>query len=179
MATTLPSAPHRRARLARAIDAAVLETWPIVDVSQIANLDDRRRFERLKSAVELYSSGATVQDVIRLAIVDVRWFYRLLEKCEEIAPDGRPWGFRALVRRSCDKTPVRVKARVDDPNKPSSGWSGSFRKLLADKPEIEVRLIGAIRRLGKDRLSPNTLKFRGVKRIFLRECHNAGFAFCA
>jgi len=174
MATTLPSPPHKRARLARSLDAATLEAWPAVDESQLQDAEQRQRYEKLKNAVELYASGAVVANVTKAAGVKARWFYRLLDKCAAQAPDGRIWGYRCLVLRSCISEPIRQKPRDPEKSSPSAGWGGYFRKLLRDKPEIETKLVAALKRLGKDKLSPQTLNFRGVHRIFVRECRSAG-----
>lgn len=174
MTTALPSPPHKRARLARALDQAALEQWPTVDPMQVVDPGKRKRFEELKNAVELYASGAVVRDVVTVAKVGARWFYRLVRTCEELAPDGRPWGYRALVAGSCRKAHVRVSVRDDRTSKPSSGFAGYFRKLLRDNPQIEQGLINALKRLGKDRLMPQRLEFRRVHQIFLRECEKAG-----
>jgi hypothetical protein len=136
----------------------------------------RKRFEALKNAVELYASGAPVRDVVLVAGVAARWFHRLMDKCQEASPDGTIWGFRAMVMRTCVKPPVRTKLRRAETSSPSAGYSGYFRKLLRDKPEIEAGLVSGLKRLGKDRLMPNTLDFRGVHRLFIRECKKAGVA---
>jgi hypothetical protein len=175
MTIALPSPPHKRARLARALDAAALEQWPIVDATQIKDPADRKRFEDLKCAIELYAAGELVRKAISVAQVSERWFYRLVVNCARPAPDGRPWGYRALVARTARTAPVRVKPRVESAN-PSSGYGGYFRKLLHDKPEIEAGLVSALKRLGKDQLQPNKLGFRGVHRLFIRECKKAGLA---
>ncbi len=174
MTTALSSAPHKRTRLTRELDLVALENWPAVDSSGIADADARKRYDQLKNAVELYASGKPVRDVVLVARVNSRWFYRLLAKCQETAPDSRPRGFRALVERTCTKEPIRTKPRSDDITNPSAGYSGCFRKLLRDKPAIEEGLISGLKRLGKDRLMPNTLDFRGAHRLFLRECKKAG-----
>jgi len=174
MTTALPSVPHRRARLARALDLVTLQEWPTVDVTLLAEGQERKRFEDLKNAIELYASGAVVRDVIVVARITARWFYRLMGNCQQLSPDGRPWGYRALVSRTCRRPPVRVKPRSEQPVNASAGYSGYFRKLLREKPEIESGLVSALKRQGKNRLMPNTLDFRGVHRLFLRECRKAG-----
>ena len=174
MTIALPSAPHKRARLARALDVATLELWPTVDASLIENSEEKKRFEALKNAVDLYASGARVRDVTVIAGVTARWFYRLLERCQEAASDGRPRGYRALVARSIRLKRVRRRLRNENTTKVNAGYSGYFRKLLRDKPEIETGLVSALKRLGKDRLMPNSLDFRGVHRLFVRECVKAG-----
>jgi hypothetical protein len=174
MTTGLPSPPHKRARLGRALDSVVLATWPTVDPALIADSEDRQRFEKLKDAVELYAGGALVADVIILARVGERWFHRLVRRCQAIAPDGRPWGFRCLVMRSAGGAPVRTKPRDEQTSCASAGYGGYFRRLLRAHPAIESGTVAALKRQGKDRLMPNTLDFRGVHRIFLRECRRAG-----
>ncbi len=173
MTTALPSPPHKRARLARALDIVALEQWPIVDASQIKNPIDRKRFEDLKCAIELYAAGELVRKVIVVARVSERWFYRLVINCARPAPDGRPWGYRAIVARTARTAPIRRKERIETSN-PSAGYGGCFRKLLRDKPEIESGMVSALRRLGKDQLQPHKLDFRGVHRVFIRECKKAG-----
>jgi len=173
MTTALPSPPHRRTRLGRALDLAALESWPTVDPSQIANIEDRHRYEKLKDAVELYAGGALVADVILVARVGQRRFYRLLARCLAFAPDGRPWGFRCLVTRTAGAAPVRIKARDEQTSRASAGYGGYFRRLLREYPKIESGLVAALKRQGKDRLMSNTLDFRGVHRTFLRECKEA------
>ena len=174
MTTRLSFDRRSHASLARAIDLEDMQGWPTVDTSAIKSAATQRRFDELKNAAQLYAAGSPMRDVLDLARVGPRWFYRLLRKCQDVAPDGQPFGFRALVKLACKQPPIRTKIRLEESNTPCSGYGGYFRKLLRDKPVIEAGLIAGLKRQGKDRLMPNTLDFRGVHRLFIRECKKAG-----
>jgi putative transposase len=174
MATTPSSKRLERARRCRVLDLEEVESWPTVDVAAIRDPAIRQRFERLQRAITLFASGASIQQVLDAGRVGERWFFRLLESCRRTAPDGAAFGFRALVWRTCVTPPIRVAERSAKLANPSAGYSGYFRKLLRDKPKIETGLVAGLRRLGKNRLMPNTLDFRGVHRLFIRECGSAG-----
>lgn len=174
MATTPSSKRPERARCGRVLDLRELESWPTVDAAQIRDRALRQRYERLQRAVTLFAAGTSLQEVLDAGQVGERWFFRLLECCRRTAPDGAVLGFRALVWRTCVTPPIRVRERSAKLANPSAGYSGYFRKLLRDKPEIERGLVAGLRRLGKDRLMPNKLDFRGVHRLLVRECRCAG-----
>jgi putative transposase len=174
MATTPSSNRPDRARRYRVLDLQEVESWPTVDASAIRDQAIRQRYERLQRAVTLFASGASLQQVLEAGRVRERWFFRLLESCRRTAPDGAAHGFRALVWRTCVTPPIRVAERSAKLAKPSAGYSGYFRKLLRDKPEIERGLVAGLRRMGKNRLMPNSLDFRGVHRLLIRECRSAG-----
>lgn len=178
MATPLSSAASRSAsgtlRNVR-VDEAEFKSWQNVDESQITDADILTRYRRLYVALEYYSQGLTLANVVAHAKLGKRRFYTLLAKCRSAAPDGQPWGMRALVERSCIRTPVRTSSRKADPDqKETAGYGGLFRRLLREHPGIEKDLIAKLRRKGEHRLAPNTLNFHHLHRMFIKICGEHG-----
>jgi hypothetical protein len=58
----------------------------------------RRAFEKRRQAVVRYVAGESVKSIELSTGVNRRQLYRLLERAMLTHPDGRPFGFRALVR---------------------------------------------------------------------------------
>lgn len=157
------------------LDETELKSWPPVDEEQILDADDRARYRRLAGAVEDYAQGRSLAKVLEKAKVGRRRFFRLIALCRAVGADGRVHGMRALVERSCIRTPVRTTGRSEHEGlKETAGYGGLFRKLLRDYPDIEPKLVAVLRRKGQHRLSPNTLNFRLVHRAFVKICGEVG-----
>ncbi|MDR7009628.1 hypothetical protein J2W46_006559 [Paraburkholderia strydomiana] len=71
-------------------------TWPTVTS---AELDEaaRRDFEARRQAVVRFAAGESVATIEQATGVNRRQLYRCIERAMLPHPDGRPFGFRALV----------------------------------------------------------------------------------
>ena len=78
--------------------AEILDTalWPGTDFS-VLDTHARQRYQDRTAAIELYSRGLPIGEVEERSGVDRRTLYRMIERALRRHPDGRPWGFRALI----------------------------------------------------------------------------------
>jgi putative transposase len=162
-----PSSTDPRSRKLSTTD---LEFWPTVDACSITNLGHRARYRRLESAVLKYARGVPMSDVAAAAGLTGRRFYRILDACLTVCPDGRILGYRALVQGTRRGAPVRRAARAADERRSTAGYSGLFGKLLREHPKISDTLVKLIRARSRGRVAPQVLNFAWIHKEFLKAC---------
>jgi hypothetical protein len=116
-------------------EALDLTRWPGVDPQALAP-DVRRRYRQRARAVELYAKGRSIEHIQATTGLDRRTLYRAIERALKAHPDGRPWGFRALI----PALRVKAYARRAPPVQRGRGLSGAFEQLL-DRHESLERLV--------------------------------------
>ncbi|MFM0742258.1 hypothetical protein PQQ51_33995 [Paraburkholderia xenovorans] len=122
-----------------------------VDTSQWATPDEgafegprRALYLARKQAVDLYLSGANDETIKQLTSIGAKQAYRLIrERCLETHPDGRPYGWRALVpylriRPYKRRTIIRV-------DRFGGGAVGALQALLDGEPELRKAFDSRIR----------------------------------
>ena len=92
-------------------DALDIARWPSIDVTALAE-SARRRYQERVSAIENYCRGRTIDEIEDESRVDRRVLYRLIERAVLPHPDGRPWGFRALIPGMHVRAYQRLKTTV-------------------------------------------------------------------
>jgi putative transposase len=152
-----------------------LDTWPGVSDEKIDDSKARRRYKRLRDAMQLYLEHKPLSDVEMVAGVTARRFLRLFDRCLDVAPDGRIWGLRALIRGT-RVGPMRRRKPLTFHADARAGFQGAFRKLLEDHPQIERDLIATLLRRGSKNFQPNRMHFRGAHRAFIAICIEHGIA---
>jgi hypothetical protein len=148
-------------------EALDLSRWPSVDVNA---LDEKARqgYQQRAMAVEHYSSGMPIDEVEKKTNVDRRVLYRVIERAVRAHPDGRPWGFRALIPGSHTKAYERHKASKGS----GAGLAGAFSQLLEKHPKLEQ----LVRQLIADR---DVLLVQNGDHTYLRNLRNAHNRFTA
>jgi putative transposase len=146
-----------------------ISRWPSVDVNA---LDEkaRPRYQQRASAAEQYAAGAPLRDVEANTEIDRRVLYRMIERALQAHPDGRPWGFRALVPGLHTKAYERRKASKSA----GVGLAGAFNQLLDRQPKLEK----LVRQLIKSRDIRLVQKGEHVYLRSLRNAHNRFTAAC-
>jgi putative transposase len=91
---------NRRRTDFQALDVAA---WPGVAYTEFGD-EERRAFQRRVNAVERYARGESIGDIELATGVNRRQLYRSLDRGLVQHPDGRIFGFRALVKH------VRISA---------------------------------------------------------------------
>ena len=122
--------------------AEILDTtlWPSTDFS-VLETRARQRYQDRAAAIEFYRRGLPIGEVEAKTRVDRRTLYRMIERALRRHPDGRPWGFRALIP---SLRTVAYERRKRSHGK-GRGLSGSFGQLLDRYPELEGLLRELIR----------------------------------
>jgi len=152
-----------------------LASWATVLESEIPDSGDREQFKRRSLAVWLFHQGQGAKAAAEAAKTSERHFRRMWARCLLIAPDGRPWGYRALLKGIRVAKPVRVKPYT--PAKKSiAGFSGLMSMTIELHPTVRNGLINALGRLGPDAYQPVSMKGRQLHLKFLELCREAGIS---
>jgi putative transposase len=109
-----------------------LTLWSTTDFS-VLGPNARQRYQDCATAIEFYSRGLSIGEVEERTQVDRRTLYRLIERALRWHPDGRPWGFRALIP---SLRTVAYERRKTSKGK-GKGLSGAFGQLLDGNRELE------------------------------------------
>jgi putative transposase len=119
-----------------------LATWPGVDTSALDS-KARQRYQQRAVAIEHYRRGSALAEIHEKTKIDRRVLYRMLDRALRTHPDGRVWGFRALIPGLHTKVyERRLPAKAT-----GRGLAGAFTQLLERHEELEQ----LIRRLIRDR----------------------------
>lgn len=119
-----------------------LDTWPSPDIGALSPTD-LELFLKRKEAVRLYLQGAANAAIFKATGVHPSFLNRVVrERCMHSHPDGRVYGWRALIpgihivkyRR---KTKIRTDAN-------GRGAVGALSNLLVQEPDFAKRLDGQI-----------------------------------
>lgn len=158
-----------------------VSAWPTVAFTE---LDDvaRATFETRQQAVLRYTAGESVKAIERSTGINRRQLYRWLERAQAPHPDGRPFGFRALIRylRIADYERVRdVQVRGE---RGSRGAAGALTQLFERYPELTGWLLLQVKQrrvLLEQRHTDGHLRtrLRGLQSMhdeFLRRCRSLG-----
>ncbi|WP_280156359.1 hypothetical protein [Piscinibacter sp. XHJ-5] len=116
-----------------------IDAWPDIDEGALPE-DMRAAYRNRKRAIRLYIvEGATASTIRSECRLSARYLNRLVrQRCMRTHPDGRIWGWRALVPRVRvepyrRKKPVRVNAQ-------GRGAVAALQLLLQLEPDFAVRL---------------------------------------
>jgi hypothetical protein len=138
-----------------------LATWPGIDTSAL-DAKARQRYKQRAAAIEHYRGGSALTVIHEKTKIDRRVLYRMLDRALRAHPDGRVWGFRALIPGLHTKAyERRLPAKGT-----GRGLAGAFTQLLERHEELEQ----LIRRLIRDR---EVLLIQKGERFYLRSLNRA------
>ncbi|BCQ58025.1 hypothetical protein [Burkholderia gladioli] len=115
-------------------------TWPTV---ASAELDDaaRRDFEARRHAVVRFAAGESVATIEQATGVNRRQLYRCIKRAMLPHPDGRPFGFRALVPYMRIAEYVRIRDIRVHGERGCRGAAGALSQLFERHPELAGWLV--------------------------------------
>ncbi|TWO62871.1 hypothetical protein FN976_28635, partial [Caenimonas sedimenti] len=149
-----------------------MATWPGFDET-VLPAKDKARYRRLRDASSLYLKDKPLSEVTAVAQISERRFLRIFARAFERDASGAIIGCRAFAKGAYITPPQRTHL-----NPPSAdgkgGFSGAFRLLFKEHPEIENKLITYLNGFGLRGLRPNRLMFRGIHRKFGKLCVEEG-----
>jgi putative transposase len=150
-------------------EALDLAIWPGVDTSAL-DAKARQSYQRRVAAIEEYRRGSALMVIHEKSRIDRRVLYRILDRALRTHPDGRVWGFRALIPGMRTKAYERhVPAKVT-----GRGLAGAFTQLLERHGELEQ----LIRQLIRDREVQLSQKGERFYLHNLRSAHEQFKAVC-
>ena len=145
------------------------KTWPSVDTSALSEAD-KCRYIKLHDAIVDVCQGSLPRTICNRYGISKSLMAYYLDRCLKTHPDGKIFGFRALISYSRSED-YRRHADID--HKYSRyGFSGAFSKIMIDNPGIEEWLISQLE--GK-RVAGIGVKISSLHQEFLNELRNSGF----
>lgn len=158
-----------------------LTVWPTVAYTEFDD-DTRRVFDARMQAVLGYARGDSLMQIEQATGVDRRQLYRLLGRALSPHPDGRPFGYRALVRYARIADYVRLRAVVVRGERGSRGTVGALSQLMERYPTLSAWLLLQVkqRRVSLGQISTDghlRTRLRGLQALhdgFLRQCREIG-----
>jgi len=123
--------------------------WPTVDFSGF-DQDIRADAENRALAVRLYEQGTPLDSIARMTGLQRQQVSRLFARCQTVAPDGKIYGYRALVPGTRIKPYTRSAPVIHARGDGSGGCAGAFTNLLKRYPGLERFIL--------DEFIPATLK---------------------
>ena len=127
------------------ITAADLTTWPEFNPT-VLEPKERAIFAMRRTAIELCTGGVTINQIEAQTHVNRRQLYRLIERCTQTHPDGRLFGFRALVCYARVAVYERVLPFKAVSTSGFGAAAGTFGLLLQAHPELTLWLKEQIKR---------------------------------
>lgn len=106
-----------------------LSAWPSIAWTEL-DVEAREVAKLRIEAVERYARGERVKDIEKVTGVNRRQIYRWLERGLAPHPDGRIFGFRAVLAHVRVNEYVRVSPVNGRPSEDGSGKAGAFALFL-------------------------------------------------
>lgn len=119
--------------------------WMGVEV-QLLNDDTRRRYLRLKNAVEAACDGVKSSTIRKKFEISRSGLSYLVNRCTSVHPDGFLWGYRALVKGCRQADYVRKKESLAAEGADGYGFAGAFDQLLVEHPQIKKIIRSTLRK---------------------------------
>jgi putative transposase len=158
-----------------------LTTWPTLAWTEF-DATARERIRTRIEALERYARGESVKDIEGATDVNRRQLYRLLDRALALHPDGRIYGFRALVAHVRVADYVRVRPVTVRGERGSRGAVGALSQLFERYPTLAAWLLLQLkqRRVKLDQIPAAAClrtRLRGLQALhaeFLQQCRHVG-----
>ncbi|WP_018437563.1 integrase core domain-containing protein, partial [Paraburkholderia atlantica] len=158
-----------------------IAAWPTVAYTEL-DQPARRKFDARQQAILRYIAGEPVKTIEESTHFNRRQLYRWLERAQTTHPDGRPFGFRALIHY------VRIAeyGRIHDVQlqgeRGSRGAAGALAQLLERYPTLTGWLLLQVkqRKVLLEQIHTDgqlRTRLRGLQSLhdnFLRQCRSVG-----
>ncbi|MFC7518843.1 helix-turn-helix domain-containing protein [Herbaspirillum sp. GCM10030257] len=145
-----------------------LATWPTVNAETL-HLDIALDYRAREHAIRMYSDSVPIEQIVQQTGIDRSSLYRLVKRCLEAHPDGRIFGFRALVpytrmESSCQSDPVRLRE--------ARPRSGSLTALFTRYPKIRNALwdYAILGKRESQRTNERCPPLKSIHTLFLNLC---------
>jgi len=151
-----------------------LSHWPTIDLA-LLDENDADRVTRRIQAVRAYIEGQPVGVLSKQAAVPRQEVYRLAKRCMKLHPDGRIWGFRALLP-ACRITPY-VRTATIDGSRPSQqgGAAGALTMLFDRYPTIQKAVDSLFLKKVKEHVvQESRMPVKTIHKYFIEKCKEAG-----
>jgi len=148
--------------------------WATVDTS-LLNDKHSIRYESRADAIREYLADKPVKKISKAYGISRHELGRLLQRCLSIHPDGRIWGWRALIPYRQQKPYERNAPIKSYHSSKMGGRSGALMQLFARLPHIQ-ELVDALflKKRSVGIIHESRIPLRSIHKRFLDACRNAG-----
>ena len=169
---------NRRKPDLQAIDVSA---WPTVAYTGFDQAT-RNMFEKRQHAILRYVAGESIREIEKSAGINRRQLYRWLERAQEQHSDGRPFGFRGLIRYMRIAEYERVRDVQVHGERGSRGAAGALAQLFERYPALAGWLLLQVkrRRVLLEQIHTDghlRTRLRGLQSLhddFLHQCRSVG-----
>ena len=163
------------------LQAIDVNAWPTVAYTELDEAA-RRTFETRRLAVLRYTAGESIKAIEKSTGINRRQLYRWLERAQTPHPDGRLFGFRALIRYMRIAEYGRVRDVHVRGEHGSRGAAGALTQLFERYPTLTGWLLLQVkqRKVLLEQVDTNgrlRTRLRGLQSLhddFLRQCRSVG-----
>ena len=147
------------------------DLWPRVDLAE-APERVRTRIENRQRAIRAYLEGHVLDAICGECQVSKAELLRHLNRCMAMHPDGRIYGWRALLPHEH----INPYVRWNRPREGSRGLAGAFQQFLRDHPTLREALDAAILRNKSDAVRESRMSHLAIYNQFKRLCRQDGIS---
>lgn len=158
------------------LDSEIRDTslWPTVDIS-ILSKKHSVTYERRENAIREYLTDKSVEEISKTYGIHRKELGQFLRRCLKIHPDGRIWGWRALIpycRQQSYERRIPIKSY---PSNKRGGSSGAMMQLFDRLPHIQ-EFVDALFLKKRDVgvIHESRIPLRSIHKRFLDACRTAG-----
>ncbi|MFN4361252.1 MAG: hypothetical protein ACK4F4_11085 [Hylemonella sp.] len=149
------------------------ELWPTVDI-ELLEEGQLQRFHTYKAAVEAICHGEKNSHVARRYAISRSNLTYILSRCVESHPDGRPWGYRALIPGARHVPYTRRKIASVTADSDGYGLAGAFEQMLAQHPSVVGVIEKAIKGIGPQKVREGGLNIASLHQDVLKQLRKNG-----
>lgn len=153
-------------------------TWPQVNEQALLDLQKRRLFVSRCEAIKLLLEDVRGDRIAEKTGLPRREAVRLLKRCLRTGPDGRLYGFRALIPNMHIASYTRRSKVGNSPGSSSGtrgGFTGVFRQLLLAYPVLDDLIADQVFRLRKrQHVYESRIPFKSLHKRFIDKCRELG-----
>lgn len=148
------------------------ELWPLVDKSLIKDPSDAELFERRSQSVCGFLRGERLADLAANWRIPPSEVHRMLRRAIATHPDGRIWGFRALIP-GVHVVDYRRVAGESSNRTVTAGYAGMLTRLFRLHPNVEIKVVETYLKKTK---GPHVsrMPLGVIYPVFLSACRAAG-----
>lgn len=162
----------KRTDTKRWITEADVNSWPKADILALGGVS-ATAYEQKVSAVKQYVAGTSLKSIKASTGISRQHLYYLIERCQLPDADGRPIGFRALVKGG-----YVVSRRRSSPGKLTAGRSlpGALLGLFSRYPQLEKWMSDLILhgRMPESSRTNRRLNWAQIQEVFETQCVSLG-----
>lgn len=151
-----------------------LDKWPTIDKLCLTSQEKLALFESRCDAIALRVSGSTLSQIQARTGIRANTLYRIIKKAHQLHPDGRIYGYRALVPWIRLSPYKRRKVVRFSPGDHQGGGAGALTTLLDEYPELHDLIQRRVFPKGANKsLTKKTLAIH-IHRAFIEKCREIG-----